>query len=134
MGIMERYDASLLLLNKKPGVELRALCQNFDPRSEEMWQRLEAAVAVEGSYGSVSTHLEIMEKQAAMHRARTSHLHKRIAEEGRTPSLARALQSAQEMEGQVTQHIVTLKLRNSNKEEGGGGRGRHRDFAGPLDA
>ena len=122
VGITERYDASLLLLNKKLGVEFRVLCQNFDPRREEMWQRLEAAVAVEGSYGTVSTHLEIMEKQAAMHRGQTLSLHKRIAEEGSTPSLARALQSAQEMEDQLTQHIATLKLRNSDKEEGVGGR------------
>ena len=125
VGITERYDASLLLLNKKLGVEFRVLCQNFDPRREEMWQRLEAAVAVEGSYGTVSMHLESMEKQAAMHRAQTSHLHKRITEEGNTPSLARALQSAQEMQDQMTQHISTLKLRNSDKEErvGGGDEG-----------
>ena len=122
VGITERYDASLLLLNKKLGVEFRVLCQNFDPRREEMWQRLETAVACEGSYGTVSTHLESMERQAAMHRVRTSHIHKRIAEEGSTASLARALQSAQDTEEQLTQYIATLKLRNSGKKEGDGGR------------
>ena len=106
VGITERYDASLLLLNKKLGVDFRVLCQNFDPRSEEMWQRLESAVAVEGSYGTVSTHLERMEKQAALHTARTSHLQRRIAEEGNTASLACALQSAQEMQDRLTQHIA----------------------------